>query len=469
MPLTKIQIASLLKKLTTQPRTVKLSVGGLLDHYGAFELCQPSTTQAPIFAVITKQKPLNYLNEISDNQNLHKLYARVPWTLPTEPQPYGTTIELWNQVKECITSHVDLPDSDAYTVLTAWVFASWLQERFLIAPYLFFFGSFATGKTRALEVLSKLSMRGWLALFMTPANLYRPLEVWHPTLFLDEGEIYGDRPEIIGLLNGSYRRGQFVARQVETENGYETEFYDCFGFKAIAGTSELAKTLQSRCIIFRTSQATRKINFFVDEAQCTALRNKLLKWRFDTMLKSEGSGEDEAFRERGEKLVEEVGDARTVELFYPLLSVAPAKEIEKELIEYAKRASQQKTEELSLTTETTCLSAILEAKKRGKLMNGRIYLKDIADIVNESLTLEERWSQRFTGTQCSVLGFQKTRGTAGKTVIKWDNKLIERLQKDKRYTTAFEAATQPSPSQTPSPSPLSSLTGDTKNWKDATR
>jgi hypothetical protein len=446
-----------------------------MNHYGAFELCQPSQTQAPLFCVAEKQIPQNFSDEVTDNTNTYKPYLKVPWTLPTEPRAYGITIDLWNDVKNCIMEHLDLPETESYTVLTAWIFASWLQERWLIAPYLFFFGTFATGKTRALEVLSKLSMRGWLALFMTPANLYRPLEVWHPTLFLDEGEIYGDRPEIIGLLNGSYRRGQFVARQIERESGYETEFYDCFGFKAIAGTSELAKTLQSRCIIFRTSQATRKINFFVNEKQCTELRNKLLKWRFDTILKTTHVEEVEEVEEvegvwkRGVQLVEEIGSQREVELFYPLISVAPSQEIERELVEYAKKASSQKTEELALTTETTCLSAILESKRRGLLQNGRIYVRDITNIINENLTLEEHWSERFTGSQCSVMGFQKGRGIYGRTVIKWDKKLIERLEHDKRYSSSF---TPPPPSQTSStssePSTSQQPTGNVTTWKDAT-
>jgi hypothetical protein len=47
------------------------------------------------------------------------------------------------------------------------------------------FSSFGTGKTGALEVLSKLCSRGWIALYTTPANHYRPLEDWSPTLFLD--------------------------------------------------------------------------------------------------------------------------------------------------------------------------------------------------------------------------------------------------------------------------------------------
>jgi hypothetical protein len=136
--------------------------------------------------------------------------VRVPWSLPTEPQSYGTTIDLWNEVKQCIHKHVDLPEPESYTVLTAWTFASWLLEKWQVAPYLFFFGPFSSGKTRALEVLSRLCQRGWLALYISAASLYRPVEAWQPTLFLDEAEVYGGRNEILGLLNGSSLKLVFI-------------------------------------------------------------------------------------------------------------------------------------------------------------------------------------------------------------------------------------------------------------------
>jgi hypothetical protein len=435
----------------------KTSVGGLQEQYGIFELCKPSPTQTPSFAHQKKNTPLAFTNELSDNTNTYKPIAKVPWDLPIQPEAYTSDLELWNNVKQCLFDHVDLPDSEAYNVLTAWVFASWTLEKWKIAPYLFFFGSFGTGKTRALEVLAKLCSRGWLALYMTPANLYRPLEDWKPTLFLDEGEIYGDKHEIIGLLNGSYRKGQYVSRQKENDGDYETVFFDCFGFKAIAGTKDLAKTLRSRCIIFQTSHATRKIRFFVDEPRCTQLRDKLLKYRFATMLKSEDNGDSEAFYKRCEELVEEIGNQREVELFYPLLSVSPSKEIESEILKYAKQSANKKLDELSLTTESQCLSAIVQAKEQGLMNNGRIMVRDITKIVNSSLTMDEWWKERVTAGVCSRLGFQKVRGTGGRAMILWDSKLIDRLKQDKRYRSCFLL------SEESSKSPLSS---NIENWND---
>jgi hypothetical protein len=438
---------------TEEENTVATNAGGLVDKSAVYELVN-TNTEMPCFALKIKGKPITYVKEL---KNLpHKLnvkpLAKVPWALATEPAKYKDTETLWNEVKLCLTEHVDLPEPEAYNALTAWVFASWQSERFQIAPYLFFFGTFGTGKTRCLEIISKLCSRGWLALYMTPACLYRPVESWKPTLFLDEAEIYGDKHEIIGLLNGSYRRGQFVCRQKENadEGGYETEFFDCFSFKAIAGTKELAKTLQSRCIIFRTSHATRKIKFFVDEKKCLDLRNKLLRWRFDTVLTEDTEGTEDSSK-RLEALVEQIGNQREVELFYPLISVAPNREIEHELIAYAKTSASRKLEELSLTTEATCLSAILQAKEKGLMQNGRLVIQEITRIANENLSFEEHWKERFTSSLCARLGFQKSRGQKGKAVIIWSQPLVDRLRKDQRFALCFTHDSQP-PSESSEPS-----------------
>ena len=442
-----------------EPKPTKASVGGLQEQYGIFELCKPSQTQAPSFAHQKKSSPLAFTNEICDSTNTYKPIAKVPWSLPIQPEPYESDLALWNEVKQCLYDHIDLPESESYNVLTAWIFASWTLEKWSIAPYLFFFGTFGTGKTRALEVLSKLCSRGWLALYMTPANLYRPLEDWKPTLFLDEAEIYGDKHEIIGLLNGSYRKGQYVSRQKENDGDYETVFFDCFGFKAIAGTKDLAKTLRSRCIIFQTSNATRKIKFFVDETRCTQLRNKLLKYRFTKMLASEDIEHFEAFYKRCEELVEVIGNQREVELFYPLLSVAPTKEIENEMIDYAKNSASRKIEDMSLTTESMCLLAILQCKERGLMDNGRIQIRDITHLVNETLTFDEQWKERITSSVCTRLGFQKVRGVGGRAVLQWNDKLIERLKNDKRYASCFIPIASELSSK-------SSTSSKIENWND---
>lgn len=392
-----------------------------------------------------KNKLIEHLKELDTPSTLYKPVERVPWIFPKEPLDYGTEQELWKEVYQCIHDHFDYPDKTSYQILTAWTFATWLPEFWRAVPFLFFYGAHETGKTRALEILSALCMRGWLALYLTPANLYRPLEDWKPSLFLDESEVYGDIKPIIALLNASYRRGQKVARQIETKEGYKTEFYDNFGFKALAGTKSLATTLQSRCIVFRMSRATRKVRLFVDEEQTDQLRSKLLMFRFKKLGEIGEIGE--MFRRGGvikklEEFGEKLGSGRLAELFYPLQYVAPNQNIKDQIIRYALKLDKERWEELRASDEAIVLSAILRASEQ-YLDRSRILIKHITDIVNENLPLNEQWYNRRVSAICWRLGFHKT-SVHGLTAIKWDSKLIERLKQDPRYKACFEPLPPPS-------------------------
>lgn len=240
-----------------------------------------------VFEQITNQRFALYQDEqvrYIRTVEVYVPYKRVPWSLATEATPYESAEHLFEDVRDCIMTHLDHPNKATYNVLASWAMATWLQEKWRSVPYLQFYGPFESGKTRALEILSQLSFRAWLSLYTTSANLYRPLQQWHPTLFLDESEVYGDRNEILAILNAGYRRGQYVARQVEDkEHGFRTEFFDVFGFKALASTETFAQTLVSRCITFKMSKATRPVKLFIDEDQTQKLRNQLLMWRFETL------------------------------------------------------------------------------------------------------------------------------------------------------------------------------------------
>ena len=108
-------------------------------------------------------------------------------------------------------------------------------------PYIFFYGPVASGKTRGLEVLQRLNYRGILASNISAAALFRSCQEWHPTLLLDETEIYNKdtKTEMIGLLNSGYRRSQYAIRVKLTQQGSELEAFDVFDFKALAGTKGL--------------------------------------------------------------------------------------------------------------------------------------------------------------------------------------------------------------------------------------
>ncbi len=258
------------------------TVGGMLNQYGIFELTQPAPLQPACFALSVKNKPLAYTSQV-EHKNAKKLYKPVkvvPWQLPTELEKAENDLALWNDVRACIFEHVDLPNADDYDILTAWVLATWLQEKWVSFPFLNFYGAMECGKSRTNEILSRLAFRGWNATFVSVASLYRVCDEWHPTLILDEVEPILKNPEIVSLLNASYRRGATVPRQTPQPDGtFKTEFYELHGFRVLSGTKELPQTLKSRSIVFHMRKAIAK--FACSSMSNTAQRSATNFWAID--------------------------------------------------------------------------------------------------------------------------------------------------------------------------------------------
>ena len=134
--------------------------------------------------------------------------SSLPWRGLPMPQPYENIDKLYSEIREFLYDHIDFMEDIEYDIAVAWIMHTWRMENWNATPYLFFFGPAASGKTWTMEVLGALSYRPMLT-FPSSAALYRTTEEWHPTLFLDEVQIYlmrTERGEIINYLNAGYRR-----------------------------------------------------------------------------------------------------------------------------------------------------------------------------------------------------------------------------------------------------------------------
>jgi hypothetical protein len=328
---------------------------------------------------------------------------RCPWPLATQPTPYSSAHELWKDLHNFIHDHLFLPSKELYDVLTSWTLATWLRELWTVVPYIFFYGPIASGKTRGLETLRGISYRGILASNISPAALFRASEEWHPTLFLDETEIYNKdtKTEVVGLLNSGYRKGQYAIRVKQTQNGSELQAFDVFGFKALAGTQGLAQALESRSILVRMIKARRKVERVIDEDRATELRNKLLGWRLYTLANSELFELSELFQETIEPL--KFGDGRLQELFNCLLAVS--NEGRENIKKYAHKLHEIRSFEEKASEEAEIIEIL--AKKDMIDEKNVVLTRDVAEAFNSSRKEKEQWKTRSIGWIIRRLGFDK--------------------------------------------------------------
>lgn len=110
------------------------------------------------------------------------------------------------------------------------------------------------GKTQLLTLLSKLAPRAIQLSGISPSVLFRMIEKYQPTLFIDEIEtVLKDNEDLRGLLNAGHTRDSaFVWRSVAAGDDFEPKRFPVWGMKAIAGINaiKLAETVTSRSIVF---------------------------------------------------------------------------------------------------------------------------------------------------------------------------------------------------------------------------
>ena len=381
--------------------------------------------------------------------------ARLPWKtahLPKDEEPE----RLYDEIKAYFYSHLCIANELLYDVYTCFTLATWRSEDFSVVPYPFFRGPLASGKSRALECLERVSYRGIMAASMSAASLFRALEAWHPTLLLDETEIYNRESmiEILALLNSGYRRGQYAIRVEKVEQGTpQLAMFDTFGFKVLAGTEELAATLQSRCIITSMSKAVRPVNLFIDEERAQELRNKLLMYRFKNLGKLEESFDVSRFAEF-------VSNARVIELFVCLFQVAPTGEIKNRLLECMKQITQSRLDEEQASIEARVFDVFIKCEN--KVKDGKIGTQVVTESFNEGLPENDQVTSRFIGRKLVALGFEKCKLSGGGLAgFFWDVRQIERLKL--RYYPSAVNSTPLSPLTPLSPQNMEETASDREN------
>jgi len=357
---------------------------------------------------------------------------KLPWAPAPCAYSYKDEETLFNEVREFFKDHLDISNEALFDVYAAFTLASWRPEDFNVVPYLFFLGPLASGKTRALECFSRLCYRAIMATSMTSASLFRASEAWHPTVILDETEIYNREgmAEMIALLNAGYRRGQYAWRVGKVASGrLQLQSFDVFGFKVLAGTQLLRATLSSRSIITSMSKNVRSVHLFIDEDKARDLRGQLLRYRFHNLGKPLPEIDFSTFK-----------DCRVAELFVSLLWVAPTEEIRERLTEYAHSLVMSRMEEDLVSLEARIFDAIL--KVEDSVNEGRISTKVITDKFNEELPEKEQMKSMWIGRRVRALGFEKARMPDGKAGFYWDPTRVERLKL--RYCPISEMLSIPS-------------------------
>lgn len=211
-----------------------------LPEYVQGPVAQILTTRAA--EVATTPSPEEATDESADS-------GRPGLFPPCEPWPESVSgIALLEDVHEVFCRHLVLPEGAA-VALTLWVVFSHTHDAFANSPVLALQSpEKRCGKTTTLALVGALVPRGLRTSSITQATLYRLIEQYHPTLLIDEADTYlATHPELVGILNGGWLRGEVIPR-CEGEGTKEIRVFSPWAPKAIAGIKRLPDTLQDRSI-----------------------------------------------------------------------------------------------------------------------------------------------------------------------------------------------------------------------------
>jgi putative DNA primase/helicase len=180
----------------------------------------------------------------------------IPW-----PEPVAGA-EVLNAVVTQIYRHVNLPLAAAHAV-ALWAAFSHGLDRFWFNPRLAICSPVKRcGKTTLIEILNGLVARAKSTSGVTPAVVFRMIDLWKPTYLIDEADGYlPQNEELRAVLNsGHTRTGASVDRSVKNTDGdWKPGSFSTWCPLVVAGIGRLPTTLDDRSIKIRMQRKPRSV------------------------------------------------------------------------------------------------------------------------------------------------------------------------------------------------------------------
>jgi hypothetical protein len=144
---------------------------------------------------------------------------------------------------------MEFPRPEQRTLLATWAVASYFHQCFLTFPRVNFSGEKGSGKSKVITLLRAIAWNAMYLISPTPAVLYRLIQVYKPTMLLDEveGLATEDGRDVLAVINSGYKAGGSVPR-CEGDKVRRVELYQVFSPLALAAIKSVNAVTEDRCI-----------------------------------------------------------------------------------------------------------------------------------------------------------------------------------------------------------------------------
>jgi hypothetical protein len=348
-----------------QGRTIPTVSRRLADN-GLLELVYQPETRRTAFAIFRRGESL-----IEDSLKLDKGECLIPVPatnnlirhgavlLPEKPEPYGSTAELIEAIREYLFRYVDLSER-FQRIASYYVLLTWVYDAFNEVPYLRLRGDFGSGKTRALVVIGSICYKAFFASgASTVSPIFHILDTFRGTLIFDEADFRfsDEKSELVKIFNNGNAKGFPVLRTAVTvKREFDPRAFNVFGPKIVAMRRSFEdQALESRFLTEEMGQRGLRDDIPINlpdaqKEEARVLRNRLLMYRFQSLERIRVD----------ESLVDRSLSPRLNQILVPLLSIIDDELLQEEVRDSVKSFDQDLYAERSASAEAGVLEILAE-------------------------------------------------------------------------------------------------------------
>jgi hypothetical protein len=269
----------------TEPQKPDNVVIQQLSKLNAINYDRERATQAKALGV----RPATLDKEVKALRNTEKEAIRLPFAnIEPCPEPI-VPAQLLDEIVGVILKFIVL---DMYQAIAAalWCAFTWFIDVVEVAPLAIINApEKSCGKTQLLVVLGRMAYRPLPASNASPSALFRAVELWKPTILIDEADtFFQDNTELHGMANAGYLRDGYVLRSEAVGDSFEPRMFSVYSAKALAGIKlekHLPDATMSRGIIFnlrrKLSGETVSRLRHADPGLFTGIASKLARFAAD--------------------------------------------------------------------------------------------------------------------------------------------------------------------------------------------
>lgn len=186
--------------------------------------------------------------------------------------------EINSQVKKYIVC-----DESVAIATTLWILFTWAIDHMNFAPIACITApEKRCGKTQLLTLIGELSKKNISASNITSAALYRTIDMYQPTLTIDEADTFlSEQSGIKGVMNAGHSRENAFVIRCDGEDNHPKRF-NVWCAKAISGIGHLPETLRDRSIVLELRRKVKNEHIESlrdrDKEYWKLIKRKCLRW-----------------------------------------------------------------------------------------------------------------------------------------------------------------------------------------------